>query len=157
MPFYQAGGDRSRKFLLLLCRFHGYHPSMMILLPALAVAFAAFCVWLTVRIVNRRERWAKWTLAIVIGLPTLYVASFGPACWYAGDNETTIAAIFDVYYPILWSARAMRRERSPGEFENSRLDSYIIWYSTIGRDDGAYPELHSGGGKEWAVPEPRPW
>jgi len=35
------------------------------LLPTLAVV-AAFCVWLTVRIVNRRERWAKWTLAFAI-------------------------------------------------------------------------------------------
>ncbi len=26
-----------------------------------AVAFAAFCVWLAVRLVNRRERWTKWT------------------------------------------------------------------------------------------------
>jgi hypothetical protein len=53
---------------------------MTILLPALSVAFAAFCVWLTVRIVNRRERWAKWTLAgLLIGLPVFYVASFGVA------------------------------------------------------------------------------
>jgi hypothetical protein len=29
---------------------------MTLLLPALAAAFAAFCVWLTVRIVNRWER-----------------------------------------------------------------------------------------------------
>jgi len=25
----------------------------------IGIAFAAFCVWLAVRIVNRRERWAK--------------------------------------------------------------------------------------------------
>jgi hypothetical protein len=34
--------------------------------PMFGVAFAAFCVWLTVRIVNRRERWAI-RLAIVVG------------------------------------------------------------------------------------------
>jgi hypothetical protein len=34
---------------------------MTIVLPALAIAFAAFCVWLAVRVYNRRERWAKWT------------------------------------------------------------------------------------------------
>ena len=49
----------------------------MILLPALVVAFAAFCVWLTVRIVNRRERWAKWTLAVVVGMPVLVIAAVG--------------------------------------------------------------------------------
>jgi hypothetical protein len=31
--------------------------------PAMAAAFAAFCIWLGVRIVNRRERWAKSMLA----------------------------------------------------------------------------------------------
>jgi len=54
---------------------------MTILLPALGVAYAAFCVWLGVRVVNRRERWAKRTLAGLIGLPVLYAASFGPICW----------------------------------------------------------------------------
>jgi hypothetical protein len=32
---------------------------MTIVLPALTTAFAALCVWLTVRIVSRRERWAN--------------------------------------------------------------------------------------------------
>ena len=53
---------------------------MIIFLPALAIAFTAFFVWLMVRIINRRERWAKWTLAAVVGLPGLYVLRFGPAC-----------------------------------------------------------------------------
>ena len=48
---------------------------MTIFLPTLAVAFAAFCVWRTVRIVNRRERWAKWTLAVVVGMPVLVIAA----------------------------------------------------------------------------------
>ncbi|MGE5193316.1 MAG: hypothetical protein ACM3U2_12545 [Deltaproteobacteria bacterium] len=56
-------------------------------LTVVGVTLAAFCVWLTVRIINRRERWAKWTLAAtIIGTPTLYVLSFGPACWL---NERT--------------------------------------------------------------------
>jgi hypothetical protein len=55
---------------------------MTIILKGLAVAFAATCIWLAVRIINRRERWAKWTaVGLVIGVPLLYVASFGPACW----------------------------------------------------------------------------
>ena len=73
---------------------------MTLILSALAVAFAAFCVWLTVRIVNRKERWAKWTAAVVIGLPALYGLSFGPACWvtsYVGGDKLVSA----VYRPIL--------------------------------------------------------
>jgi hypothetical protein len=47
---------------------------MSIVLSVLAVAsvaFAAFCIWLGVRIVNRKERWAKWTLAgaLIVGCP----------------------------------------------------------------------------------------
>jgi hypothetical protein len=60
---------------------------MTIVLPALSVAFAAFCVWLTVRIVNRRERWAKRTLLIIAcGLPLLYLGSFGAWCWSIGSG-----------------------------------------------------------------------
>ena len=54
---------------------------MTSLFPAIAIAAASFCVWLTVRIVNRREKWAKWTLAVLTGVPVMYVASFGPFCW----------------------------------------------------------------------------
>lgn len=44
----------------------------------MAITFAGFCVWLTVRIVNHHERWAKRTLAAVLGVPLLYVASLAP-------------------------------------------------------------------------------
>jgi hypothetical protein len=56
---------------------------MTLILPALAVVFAAFCVWLVVRIVNRRERWAKWTLAAVVGAPVLHVMSLRPPSFVA--------------------------------------------------------------------------
>ena len=49
------------------------------LLALVGVAFAAFCVLLAVRITNRRERWAKWTAAALLGVPVLYVVGFGPA------------------------------------------------------------------------------
>jgi hypothetical protein len=71
----------------------------------IGAAFAALCIWLTVRIINRRERWAKWTLAAaVIGLPMLYVASFGPACWLTKRDPTTFdrkAPSF--YWPVGWA------------------------------------------------------
>lgn len=44
---------------------------MTLLLPAIALTVAAFCVWLTIRIMNRRERWAKRTLAGMVGVPAL--------------------------------------------------------------------------------------
>ena len=85
---------------------------MTFLLPALAVAFAAFCVWLTVRIVNRRERWAKWTLALAVGLPTIYIATFGPACWVSSRTGIGIEALPWIYRPIL---ALMRIDDSPAD------------------------------------------
>ena len=63
-----------------------YDPGMTILLPAQGTAFAAFCVWLTVRIVNRRERWAKWTLAGAF-IAFLHIMSLArPAGFAAGKR-----------------------------------------------------------------------
>src|SRR5262245_35298477 len=54
---------------------------MLVLLPILAIALAAACIWLAVRIVNRREKWAKkvaFCLAAVlaVGLAVAYPLSF---------------------------------------------------------------------------------
>ena len=49
---------------------------MTILLSALAVAFAAFSIWLIVRFVNRRETWAKQT-----GSAMILIVAYGAAYW----------------------------------------------------------------------------
>ncbi|MBI3866707.1 MAG: hypothetical protein HY290_32905, partial [Planctomycetia bacterium] len=74
---------------------------MTILLPALAVIFAAVNVWLIVRIINRKERWAKWTIAATLCLPALYVLSFGPACGLVERGTLNISNVAPVYRPIL--------------------------------------------------------
>jgi hypothetical protein len=91
---------------------------MAIALLIFGAAFAAFCVWLTVRIVNRHERWAKWTLAAVVaGLPVLYVLSFGAACWWASGHPDeigirTVPAAW-LYWPI--GRAKMRLPRAAGK------------------------------------------
>jgi hypothetical protein len=58
-----------------------YNPEMGIysVLSALGLAFAAFSVWLTVRIIARRERWAKRTAtALVVMILPGYPLSAGP-------------------------------------------------------------------------------
>ncbi len=102
-----------------------YSRAMNILLAALGVSFAAFCVWLGVRIINRRERWAKWTLAVAIGLPVLYVASFGPAGWAfsrvgGGDDADYILAF--IYHPIVGAWYD-----DPGG-----IGGIIDWYANVG-------------------------
>jgi hypothetical protein len=83
---------------------------MEILLPAIAVAFTAFCVWLAVRFINRRERWAKWTLAAMISLPWLYVLSIGPAIGIASAiNAPWTDDLYDfIYWPLLRACAASK-------------------------------------------------
>lgn len=79
---------------------------MTILLPALSVVFAALCVWLVVRIVNRKQRWAKWTLAGVVGVPVLYVASFGPIVWLADHDIISRPQAAAIISPIIAELRS---------------------------------------------------
>lgn len=103
---------------------------------------------------KRRSRWFWLCMAIVS--PILYVASLGPACWIAGDNETSMAAVHYAYYPILRLARATRHEVQPGVFEIGRLDKWVESYSAWGRNDGAYPIQSRSAGMVWGVPPDPP-
>jgi len=76
-------------------------PGMALALAIFGFAFAAFCVWLIVRIVNRRESWAKRTLVTVVGVPVLYVASFGPACCLVSSGLLPFDQIESVFCPIV--------------------------------------------------------
>ena len=108
-----------------------------------SVAFPAFAVWLTVRIVNRRERWAKRT---AIFLPAVlligYALSLGPACWWRANHVQIAWAgepIFvcvapRVYWPIGWLA-----ENGPRPIGDA-----IFWYVEPGIGDVLLPTDYSG-------------
>ncbi|HEY3963509.1 MAG TPA: hypothetical protein VGM05_03065 [Planctomycetaceae bacterium] len=102
---------------------------MAAIFPVLAVAFAAFCIWLGVRFYNRRECWSKWTLAGILGLPLLYVASFGPACrstatpWLG--RGIPLAQIprpswMNLYRPLCWLS-----DRYQGSFFSTAILKYV--------------------------------
>lgn len=74
---------------------------MTVLYLTLTIAFAAFWVWLGVRIVNRKERWAKRLMATIISLPVLYVASFGPACWITSRVNRGAPLVTAIYGPVV--------------------------------------------------------
>ena len=91
------------------------------------VAFVATCIWLMVRIINRRERWSKWTLAIVVGVPVLYSAAFGPACWITSRTDCGAAELAIAYKPITWAM-------SPDN--DSTVSHLMNWYAEVGAPRG---------------------
>ena len=78
----------------------------------LCMTFGAFCVWLLVRIVNRRERWAKRLGAAVVALLLAYPVSIGPAfvlaCCISArpgpDWKWPITAFHWAYAPVMEAA-----------------------------------------------------
>jgi hypothetical protein len=99
---------------------------MSIVMPALAVAFAAFCVWLGVRIFNRRERWAKRTAVLVVGLPLFYILSIGPVCWLVSRVGVAGSRGLGFFYRPLLKACVI----SPRP-----VAQLLYWYSCIGAAD----------------------
>ena len=97
---------------------------MVAALAIFGVTLAAFCAWLMVRIANRRERWAKWTLASVVGLPALYVLSFGPTCWAYSRHRDTWKTTEFIYAPLLWL----------WVYHDGIFPDAIEWYANLGSD-----------------------
>jgi hypothetical protein len=81
--------------------------SMLVL--AVGAGTWAFWIWLGVRLVNRREPWAKWMLAGTVALPIIYVASYGPVRWLIqqlpvdGTPEWASDGFSWFYYPLIHS------------------------------------------------------
>ncbi|HLJ12479.1 MAG TPA: hypothetical protein VKU82_14895, partial [Planctomycetaceae bacterium] len=66
------------------------------------VALIAFCIWLGVRIFNRRERWSK-RLAVWLSVAIVaYPMSTGPAAWAIvhGLPSTPRRILNDFYTPL---------------------------------------------------------
>jgi len=115
---------------------------MNVLFSVLAVAFPSFCVWLGLRILNRRERWAKrLAVGLVAALP-IYPLSLGPVCWWLADPPPDWLGCSpfpkvapNIYWPIGWVA-----EHSPVPV----LDA-IIWYAAPGKYGRVFiPSEYSG-------------
>lgn len=101
---------------------------MLIVLSTLAIAFAAFCVWLMVRIFNRDQKWVKRALAAtLIMLPLVYVATFGLWCRAnrTGPGEIRAAAAVAWPYHTMW----WLLDNGPGPVK-SAIRQYVIWCLT---------------------------
>src|SRR5262245_6608721 len=66
---------------------------------------------------DRKKPLWPWIVALLIGLPVLYVASFGPACWLGSRDIVEISAL---YRPIsAW-------------LPDGELAGPVGWYATLG-------------------------
>ncbi len=94
---------------------------MTIILPALAITFAAACVWLTIRVYNRRERWAKWTLAGVV-LALAYPLSCGPMLWLGVHGWTPAWLVEWLYWPL-----DMVMQNAPKPISEPLVKYVLLW------------------------------
>ena len=98
-----------RRFAFPAPRHRGYDAGMALALLIFGVASAAFCVWLTVRIVNRQERWAKRTavslVLLLVGYSPISREELASAIgWEANGSNlrnrlTELSAIEVITYP----------------------------------------------------------
>ena len=70
---------------------------------------------------HKKPFW-PWIVALLIGLPVLYVASFGPACWITSRANRCASVIGTVYKPMTWAMSS----------DDETLWRLITWYAEIG-------------------------
>jgi hypothetical protein len=126
---------------------------MLIIFLALAVTFAAFVVWLAVRFINRRERWARWTLIFAVGSPVLYVGSFGPACWITSRAEVGQTAVSCAYCPLGRMCTARNFMLRPSD--ELKAAGALHWYASVFATEGwiwsEYFEFDDDGNAIWKL------
>ena len=71
---------------------------------------------------RRKPTW-PWIIVVLLGLPVLYVASFGPACWLVRHRWISRSTAAHAYRPIIKYTR----------FTPAWAKHAIVWYG--GRDD----------------------
>ncbi len=76
---------------------------------------------------DRRPLW-PWIMALLIGLPVVYVASFGPACWLTASGHVEKSTLQQLYRPIFYRAGI---GHSP-----IRVRHAIQWWGSLGIPSG---------------------
>ena len=101
----------------------GYNPGMgEAILGVLGAAVAAFAVWLSVRIISRRERRAI-RLAVALIVLLAYPISVGPVLWMDLHGLTPAwAQDVPVYYPVQWM-----RENGPRPIREA-INRYLAFW-----------------------------
>ncbi|MGE5326611.1 MAG: hypothetical protein ACM3NO_06200 [Deltaproteobacteria bacterium] len=75
---------------------------MEILASILAIIFAALGVWPTVRIINRRERWAKRPAFWLIAAYPISFFAWGLAQHYGLPTGSSVRFVKTLYRPLIY-------------------------------------------------------
>jgi hypothetical protein len=116
------------------------------IIGAFGVVVAAFAVWLIVRMVNRRERWTKWTAVALVVTLFLYPLSTGPVDWLFFHGylpKPIFRSLQVVYEPFGFIIR-----NSPQPIRNI-YSAYDMFWIQLGEPRQSPPVNPSG-----ATPEP---
>jgi hypothetical protein len=110
-----------------------------IVATVIGLVAGAFCIWLTVRLVNRRKKRSAtfWVTLLVLAVLVGYPLSFGPAFWLYSRLMTTPIGHFAnrFYHPIILTWR------SGPEW----IAGPIGWYANAGAYFKLYPAQSFGG------------
>jgi hypothetical protein len=116
-----------------LPRHPGYTRGMDIVLIVMGVpgiAFAAFCLWLGVRVINRRERWAKWTAAVTVLLARPFI--YCPVARLEDQGRIAPRVVSVDYESLIWILR-ITLEAIAGPFRSYNMRCIMGLRDTIGR------------------------
>src|SRR5262245_15672420 len=93
---------------------------------------------------ERKRAFWPWVVAPLIGLPLLYIASFGPACWTVTAGKIADRPIARAYRPIVSSVHKHKTLRSAFEWYAGLFPDHH--YLTIERliDAAGLTPMHSG-------------
>jgi hypothetical protein len=84
---------------------------------------------------DRKPVW-PWIVALLIGLPVLYVASFGPACWLESRGYVDADTVGPTYWPIVALYSSWRI---------IPVSEAIYWYATIGVPENGTASMREPG------------
>jgi len=99
------------------------------IVAATGIAAAGAAVWLTVRIVNRREKWARRTAVTAVVVGILYPLSAGPGTWlihHGGFSKATLRFVLALYEPL-----GLASDHLPKPVDNA-MRSYEEWFVDAG-------------------------
>jgi hypothetical protein len=109
---------------------------------------------------RKKPVWA-WIVAVLVGLPVLYLASFGPAFWLVSRTDAENGELASACYrPIvdwLFEIGSVPSGPKPGtgsavEFRRSgRLKKLTLWYARIGIAEGKCVVFRTKNGRAWVV------